>query len=69
MSSIRGRTFRARRNLVDRGQARRDDRRECNHRLRELIGAYAFIAAGAVVTKDVPAFALMVGVPARRVGG
>jgi UDP-2-acetamido-3-amino-2,3-dideoxy-glucuronate N-acetyltransferase len=32
------------------------------------IGEYAFIGAGAVVRKDVPAFALMVGVPARRVG-
>ena len=32
------------------------------------IGEYAFIAAGAVVTKDVPAFALMAGVPARRIG-
>ncbi len=32
------------------------------------IGEYAFVAAGAVVTKDVPAFALMVGVPARRTG-
>ncbi|MBV8502070.1 MAG: N-acetyltransferase [Paucibacter sp.] len=32
------------------------------------IGAYAFIGAGAVVHKDVPAFALMVGVPARRIG-
>lgn len=32
------------------------------------IGAYAFIAAGAVVAADVPAFALMVGVPARRIG-
>ncbi|MGC9451539.1 MAG: acyltransferase [Oceanipulchritudo sp.] len=30
------------------------------------IGEYAFIAAGAVVTKDVPAYALMKGVPARR---
>ncbi len=34
---------------------------------REL-GEYCFIAAGAVVTKDVPAYALMVGVPARRIG-
>lgn len=32
------------------------------------IGAYAFIAAGAVVTSDVLPHALMVGVPARRVG-
>lgn len=32
------------------------------------IGAYAFIAAGAVVTKDVPAYGLMAGVPARRIG-
>lgn len=32
------------------------------------IGQYAFIGAGAVVNKDVPDFALMVGVPARQVG-
>lgn len=32
------------------------------------IGQYAFIAAGAVITKDVPDFALMAGVPARRIG-
>ncbi len=32
------------------------------------IGRYAFIAAGAVVAKDVPDYALMVGVPARHVG-
>ncbi len=31
------------------------------------IGRYAFIAAGAVVAKDVPDYALMVGVPGRRV--
>ena len=32
------------------------------------IGLYAFIGAGAVVSKDVPDYALMVGVPARRAG-
>ncbi|MFC0532177.1 acyltransferase [Phytohabitans kaempferiae] len=32
------------------------------------IGRWALVAAGAVVTKDVPDFALVVGVPARRVG-
>ena len=30
--------------------------------------AYCFIAAGAVVTGDVPDFALMAGVPAKRIG-
>ena len=32
------------------------------------LGEYSFIGAGAVVRSDVSAFALMVGVPARRVG-
>mgnify|MGYP006075234587 CR=1 FL=1 len=36
----------------------------CGHDL----GEYSFIAAGAVVTKEVPAYALMAGTPARRIG-
>lgn len=32
------------------------------------IGEYAFIGAGAVINKSVPAFGLMVGVPARQIG-
>ncbi|WP_350613027.1 acyltransferase [Pseudomonas sp. HY7a-MNA-CIBAN-0227] len=32
------------------------------------IGAFAFVGAGAVVNRDVPAYALMVGVPARQIG-
>lgn len=32
------------------------------------IGRYAFVAAGAVVTKDVPDYALMKGTPARQAG-
>jgi UDP-2-acetamido-3-amino-2,3-dideoxy-glucuronate N-acetyltransferase len=36
----------------------------CGHEL----GENCFIAAGAVVTQNVPAFALMAGVPARRIG-
>lgn len=32
------------------------------------IGSYAFIGAGAVVTKDIPAYALVVGNPAKQIG-
>jgi UDP-2-acetamido-3-amino-2,3-dideoxy-glucuronate N-acetyltransferase len=32
------------------------------------IGRYAFVAAGAVATRDVPDYALVAGVPARRIG-
>jgi UDP-2-acetamido-3-amino-2,3-dideoxy-glucuronate N-acetyltransferase len=33
-----------------------------------IIGEYAFVGAGAVVSRDVTDFALVVGVPARRIG-
>src|SRR5215471_3061096 len=33
-----------------------------------VIGCWAMVAAGAVVTRDVPDFALVVGVPARQIG-
>ena len=36
----------------------------CGH----TIGKYAMIAAGAVVTKDVPAYTLVAGVPAKSIG-
>ena len=32
------------------------------------LGRYCFVAAGAVITKDVPDYALMMGVPAKQVG-
>lgn len=32
------------------------------------VGKFAFVGAGAVVNKDVPAYALMVGVPAKQIG-
>ena len=32
------------------------------------IGAYAFVGAGAVITKDIPAYALYVGNPAKQIG-
>ncbi|OGT09893.1 MAG: serine acetyltransferase [Gammaproteobacteria bacterium GWE2_42_36] len=32
------------------------------------IGKYAFVGAGAVVNRDIPAYALVVGLPARQIG-
>jgi UDP-2-acetamido-3-amino-2,3-dideoxy-glucuronate N-acetyltransferase len=32
------------------------------------VGEYAFVGAGAVINRDVPAYALMVGVPAKQIG-
>jgi UDP-2-acetamido-3-amino-2,3-dideoxy-glucuronate N-acetyltransferase len=32
------------------------------------VGEYAFVAAGAVINRDVPAYALMAGVPAKQIG-
>ncbi len=37
----------------------------CGH----IVGRYAMVAAGAVVTKDVPDYAVVAGVPAKIVGG
>ena len=39
---------------------------QCYHHLRHHDGAYAFIGAGAVVTKDVLPYALVIGNPADR---
>ena len=36
----------------------------CGH----TVGKYAMIAAGAVITKDIPDYALVAGVPARQIG-
>jgi UDP-2-acetamido-3-amino-2,3-dideoxy-glucuronate N-acetyltransferase len=33
-----------------------------------VIGEHAFVGAGSVINRDVPAFALMVGVPGRQIG-
>lgn len=64
------------RSLVERKEEYRDTRvgrgatlgANCTVVCGTTIGDYAFIGAGAVVNRDVPAFALMVGVPARQIG-
>lgn len=64
------------RSLVDRKREYRDTvvRRgatlgaNCTIVCGTTIGEFAFVAAGAVVNKDVKAYALIVGVPARQVG-
>ena len=50
------------------GEARRLDRLERHHLPGLTIGASALVGAGAVVTKDVPDFAIVAGVPAKIVG-
>ncbi len=47
-------------------EARLHPRRQRHDRLRGDIGRYAFVAAGSVVTKDVPDYALVLGNPARQ---
>ena len=47
---------------------KRKKRANCTIVCGHTIGSYAFIGAGAVVTKDVPDHALMVGNPAKQVG-
>lgn len=64
------------RSLVERKEEYRDTRvgrgatlgANCTVVCGATIGAYAFVGAGAVITRDVPDFALMVGVPARQIG-
>jgi len=59
------RKFEFRRTLVKRGATLGAN---CTIICGNTIGRYALVAAGAVVTKDVPDHALVAGVPARRVG-
>lgn len=64
------------RSLVERKDEYRDTRvgrgatlgANCTIVCGSTIGDHAFVGAGAVINRDVPAFALMVGVPARQIG-
>ena len=64
------------RSLIERKEEYRDTLVKCGATLGAnstiicgvTIGAHAFVGAGAVIQKDVPDFALMVGVPARQIG-
>jgi UDP-2-acetamido-3-amino-2,3-dideoxy-glucuronate N-acetyltransferase len=64
------------RSLVERKEEYRDTRvgrgatlgANCTIVCGVTIGEYAFVGAGGLINRDVPAFALMVGVPARQIG-
>ena len=68
-SSIRAATCRARTSTSARwSSAARRSARTRRSSAASTLGEYAFVGAGAVVTKDVLPYALMAGVPARRIG-
>ena len=64
------------RSLIERKDEYRDTRvrrgatlgANCTVIWAEVIGRFAFVAAGAVITRDVPDYALMAGVPAKQIG-
>jgi UDP-2-acetamido-3-amino-2,3-dideoxy-glucuronate N-acetyltransferase len=64
------------RSLIDRKDQYRDTRvrrgatlgANCTVVCGVTVGEFAFVGAGALVNRDVPAYALVVGVPARQIG-